>query len=415
MDRSFRFLHASDLHLERSPGGLAEIPDHLHAEVAAAPYQAARRVFDAAVKHEVDFVVLAGDVVDLQLSGPPAVAFLGEQFGRLHDVGIKVYWAGSPTDHFSQFADAWPLPDGLRRFPLDRIVHLVHHRHDEPLVQILGTSSEQRVGGTQRTNISAADFRPDSSDLFSVAVAYGATDAESLAPHPIDYWALGGRHTRHSLLTEPATGHYCGTTQGRGPEEAGPRGCTLVQVDEDRRARTTFIPTDAVRYLDERVTVDALTTDAQLLEVLTHRVAELLVDPFGPELFVRWTVTGSRSLADRWRSGKVPAELVSRLREHRTEQRPGVWTVSLEAATAEDVAEERYDEETLLGEFLRTVRHYVDHPHEPLSLDTLLGERHRAGRLSGLAHLDEPEVRRAVLAEAAALGAALLDPREVGS
>ena len=55
----FRFIHASDFHLERPPRGLTEVPDHLRAPFVDAPYRAAERVFDAAIKERVDFVVLA--------------------------------------------------------------------------------------------------------------------------------------------------------------------------------------------------------------------------------------------------------------------------------------------------------------------------------------------------------------------
>lgn len=409
MDRSFRFLHAADLHLERPPRGMAEIPDPLRSALADAPYRAAERVFDAALKHQVDFVVLAGDVLDPQLAGPRALVFLNEQFERLAGHGIKVYWAGGRADRFEQFVDAWPLADHVYRFPLGRVERVVHHRDDEPLVQILGTSTRKRK------RIATAEFAPPSRELFSVAVAYGTTDSETLARHAVNYWALGGQHARRSLLRGAVTGHYCGTPQGRRPREAGPHGCTLAQVDETGRVRTTFIPTDAVRYCNERVTVDESTTGEQLFQILDQRAGELLVDPFGPELIVSWTVAGSRSLADRLCAGNWSADLVARLRTEHAAKSPGAWTTSVEAPAAEDVPAELYEEETLLGEFLRTVRHYQEHPDEPLVLDAFLAERHAAGSLGPLASVDEPAVRRRVLAEAAALGAQLLRPREVGS
>ena len=60
---AFRFLHASDFHLERPPAGLAELPDHIRDVLVEAPYRAATNVFEAALAHEVDFVLLAGDIV----------------------------------------------------------------------------------------------------------------------------------------------------------------------------------------------------------------------------------------------------------------------------------------------------------------------------------------------------------------
>jgi DNA repair exonuclease SbcCD nuclease subunit len=409
MDRPIRFLHAGDLHLERPGGGLAEVPDSLRTALADAPYRAAERVFDAAVKHQVDFVILAGDVVDPLLAPVRALVFLTGQFQRLADHAIKVYWAGGECDRFEHFVEVWPLPENVLRFPFDRVERSVHHRDGEPLAQILGTST------AARKSIDAADFVTDPSGLFSVAVVSGTTDAEALARHGVHYWALGGGHTRHTLAGGLVTVHDCGTPQGRSPHESGPRGCTLVHVDETRRLRTTFIPTDAVRYLDERVTIDETTTYEQLFEILAQRVGELLVDPFGPELLVRWTLVGSRSLAERLRLGKWSTELVARLRAEHAAKRPGVWTESVEAPSATDMPVELYDEQTLLGEFLRTVRQYVEHPEAPLNLEAFLAPRHVAGSLGSLATLNDPAARRRVLAEAAALGVELLGPREAGS
>ena len=60
---SFRFLHASDFHLDQPLGGVIDVPEHLRDPFIDAPYQAASRVFDAAISERVDFVVVAGDIL----------------------------------------------------------------------------------------------------------------------------------------------------------------------------------------------------------------------------------------------------------------------------------------------------------------------------------------------------------------
>ena len=91
---SLRLLHASDLHLEQPIYGLAEVPDHLRELLIEAPYHAAEQVFEAALAEDVDAVLLAGDVLNVDRAGPPAIMLLLEQFARLGDRGIPVYWAG---------------------------------------------------------------------------------------------------------------------------------------------------------------------------------------------------------------------------------------------------------------------------------------------------------------------------------
>ena len=87
----------------------------------------------------------------------------------------------------------------------------------------------------------------------------------------IHYWALGGRHDRSTPLADPPMIHYCGSPQGRRPEETGIHGCTLVQVDAQRQTRTSLIPTDAVRWINERVAVDE-TTSREILEARLHDI-----------------------------------------------------------------------------------------------------------------------------------------------
>jgi DNA repair protein SbcD/Mre11 len=408
MTQPFRFIHAADFHLERPLRGLAEVPDHLRVPIIDAPYRAAERVFDAAIKERVDFVVLAGDIVDPLASGPRGLVFLGEQFQRLAGQGVRIYWAGGRSDDFERWIDAWPLGDNVLRFPPNRVERIVHTRGQEPLAQILGSSTRQRK------RIRAADFRADGS-LFSIAVAYGTTDAESLAQTAVNYWALGGEHDRRSLLSGPIAAHYCGTPQGRRPGEWGARGCILVHVDETQRVRTSFLATDAVRFLHERVSLGETATREQFEQILNERVAELAGDPFGPDLVIQWTIAGSSTLASELRRGRLTADLTSRLRAAYGAKRPSAWTVAIETEPSAGLSEDLYDEDTVLGEFLRTVQHYVDQPEAEINLEAFLAERHLAGSLGADVAIAEPAVRKRLLAEVARLGVELLSPQELRS
>jgi len=405
MTQPFRFIHASDFHLERPPRGMADVPDHLRPALVDAPHRAAERVFDAAVKQRVDFVVLAGDLLDPLTAGPRGLVFLADQFQKVAQTGIKVYWALGRSDNFERLGTMGPLADHAVTFPLARVQRIVHARNGEPLVQILGTSAQQRK------RIRVADFRADG-ELFALAIAYGSADAQALAGYRVNYWALGGEHDRRALLSGGVTANYSGSPQGRRPQESGPHGCTLAQVDEQHFVRTAFIATDAVRYQEERVSVDESTTPGQLHQIIGGRIGELLGDPFGPDLLIHWTLCGSGALAAELRRGKLAADLTARLRAEYGQARPAAWTLALEAENPDEVPAELCDEETVLGEFLRTVRHYVEHPEEKLDLEPFLAERHLTGNLGAAVLVDEPALRKRVLDEVARLGVQLLSPQE---
>jgi hypothetical protein len=204
------------------------------------------------------------------------------------------------------------------------------------------------------------------------------------------------------------TAHYCGTPQGRRPAENGPRGCTLVQVDEAMHCRTTMVATDAVRFHDERVVVGETTTAEQLQEVIDERTRELLADPFGPDWLCQWTVAGSRQLCAELDRGKLTGELTTRLRADHGGKRPAAWTVSISSDDRPAIEAGAYEEDSLVGEFLRTVEHFVEHAEEPLDLQNELSPRHAAGHVGAAVAIDNAAQRQRVLAEVARLGVELL-------
>ena len=121
LGRPFRFLQASDFHLDQPLHGLAEVPDHLAELLADAPYQAATRIFDLALAENVDFVLLLGGLVDPHRAGPRGLKFLSEQFARLSEREIAVYWATSLSDGSGRWPANLHWPANVHVLATDRI------------------------------------------------------------------------------------------------------------------------------------------------------------------------------------------------------------------------------------------------------------------------------------------------------
>ena len=189
---SFRFLHASDFHLERPPSGLAEVPDHLGELLIDSPYRAAANVFDAALAQEVDFVVLSGDLVAPERSGPRAILFLREQFARLAERNIDIYWAGGGVDRIGKWPAAIRWPSNVHLCNDERPQRFTVHRRGLPLCEIVGQSlppsGEIDIDEFDRALSNTAHQR------FVVGLAHGDFDDARLRLRHIDYWALGGDH-----------------------------------------------------------------------------------------------------------------------------------------------------------------------------------------------------------------------------
>jgi hypothetical protein len=405
-DCPFRFVHASDFHLEQPPTGIAEVPDHLRDLFLDAAYTAAEQVFETALAEDAELLVLCGDLLHPQYTGPRGPLFLVEHFARLAERGIAVYWAGGSVDP----PDAWPsavtLPDNVHVFPRARIEEIVHRREETPLVRLVGISRDgQRA-------IRPGDFPPDPTGLFTIAVAHAAADPAALQASGIHYWALGGRHDRSTPLSTPQIAHYPGSPQGRHPGESGIHGCTLVQVDQQRQARTSLIPTDAMRWLSERVVVDEATSRADLETLLRERMHTLVEAAPKMVLLISWTIVGSGPLLSQLRRGNLAADLLGWLRAEYGSGPPAAWSLSLEVEWSAALPPEWYEQDTIRGDFLRTVRQFEISSAEPLGLEACVAEKHLAGTLASAVAVADKAARQRALREAALLGVDLLSGEE---
>lgn len=406
--RPFRFIHASDFRLERPVAGLPEVPDALRKVFCEAPFRAAERVFDAALTEQADFVVLAGDLLQADLTGPAGPLFLVRQFERLRARNIPVYWAGGQTDPPEAWPLGLPLPDNVHYFPTARPGEWAHERDGAPLARITGCS---RGAGRVRPD----DYWPDPSGLFTVAVAYGEADIEAISARPLQYWALGGKPRRETLCAEPTWAHYSGTPQGREPANEGAHGCTLVQVAGDGRARIAPINADVLRFHAETIAIDRSTTQASLEQMLRDRLQALLAASQNVDLVVQWSIAGYGPLTPLLRKEGLAATLLGALRrDFFGAEPPRAWSASLAVAPAERVPAEWVDRDSLLGEFLRTVRDLaVSEGGDPLlDLPELLSAGRRSGPLGEAVAIASPAARLELLHEAAALGADLLGAEE---
>ena len=125
----FRFVHASDFHLEQPLAGVAEVPEHLRDRFIDAPYQAATRVFDAVLAEEAEFLILSGDLLHAQNTGPRGPLFLAQQFSRLAARKIPVYWSGGIVDPPEDWPAWLDLPANVHIFPRGRVAEVLHE-HD---------------------------------------------------------------------------------------------------------------------------------------------------------------------------------------------------------------------------------------------------------------------------------------------
>ncbi len=402
----FRFLHAADFHLERPMEGLTEVPEHLRDVLVDAPFQAVDQVFDTALVEEVDFVVLSGDLLDARAAGPRAMAFLVSQFQRLAERKIPVFWAGGEVDPPDRWPAAARLPGNVKVFPPRKIEDAPVTRGEATIAVVRGASCDERSSPT------LGEFRAGNKEAFSLAVAHGKYEAGAFAKQKMDYWALGGQHEYQSLNASSPTVLYPGTPQGRSPEEDGAHGCVLVHVDERGQTRTKSVPTDVVRWRRERVQMRENARREDLEKLLRERIQSFANEAAGRHVLVAWEISASGRLEAELRRGATKQEIVKMLRADFGHRSPAAWTVSLEVESPTVLPDAWFEEDTILGDFLREVRK-VEKESRRLEIEARLQRENLSDLLTSLLTLPDATSAKQSLREAALLGADLLRGEEL--
>lgn len=246
-----KFIHTGDLHLDSPFQGLSEdFPKNLWKQVHHSTFLAWQRIVDLALKEQVDFVVVVGDIFDRDQHGVAAEDFFVQQCQRLDQADIPVYLSYGNHDYQDVDADPLMLPGNVHVFDNHietKMLSLADHRQ----VALTGFSYGSRWIHDDQVNLyprrGAADFQ--------IGLLHGAiaqSDNNNYAPFTVaelvnknyDYWALGHIHKHQELNQQPPI-VYCGDPQGRHINEDGEHGCYLVQ-EEHGRLVPTFKPISSI-------------------------------------------------------------------------------------------------------------------------------------------------------------------------
>ncbi len=249
---SFRFFHAADIHLDSPLRGLAGQEGSAVSRVRTATREALDTLIGLAIKENVDFLVIAGDLYDGDWRDYKTGLFFVAQMGRLNKEGIPVYLLHGNHDAESQITGRLDLPDNVHVFGTRNPVTFAI---DKLKVALHGQSFRQR----DVTDNLVPNYPAPVSGAFNIGVLHtglgGMGSHENYAPCAIedltnkgyDYWALGHVH-QASVLHEKPHVVFPGNLQGRHARETGTKGASLVIVEDGDIVEVTAVPCDVVRW-----------------------------------------------------------------------------------------------------------------------------------------------------------------------
>lgn len=301
MGGQLRFLQASDLLLDTpiagvgsSDGMLADAEtQRLKGLLANARYRAAEKLFQAAIDEQVDFVLLAGNVLGPLLPGSRAPWFIAEQLRKLEQARIPVIWSETSAP---SFCTGLSLPRNVQILTDATRQREVFLRRKQGTVRV--------VRGTALVDPLAADF--------TIAIA----DHQDICTKPladrlgrIDYIASVGM--ARAINNRVASS---GPLQGQGFHQSGEHGCLLV-TSLETACETRFLPLDSVRWCHESVSVNSATTWESLERAMLNRQQELASQSGVDLAVVQWDLAGYGPLWNRILNTAEQNSLLSTLQQ----------------------------------------------------------------------------------------------------
>ncbi|WP_221930898.1 DNA repair exonuclease [Telmatospirillum sp. J64-1] len=291
-----KFVHAADIHLDSPMAGLAAYDGAPLERLRGATRQALVNLVDLAIEEAASFVVIAGDLYDGDWRDFNTGLFFCAQMTRLDRQGIPVFVVQGNHDAESAMTKRLPLPGNVTVFSTRRAETKIL---DGLRVAIHGRSFASR----DVSDNLAATYPAPVKGMFNIGLLHTACDgraghapyapctAAELAAKGYEYWALGHVH-RREVLNETPYIVFPGNTQGRHARETGPKGCTLVTVEDGAVTALEHRDLDVVRWAQVEIDASACAGLDEVVETALSALEDAAAEAGGRLLAARLRFTG---------------------------------------------------------------------------------------------------------------------------
>tara|TARA_B100000315_G_scaffold258411_1_gene310410 strand:- start:2003 stop:3274 length:1272 start_codon:yes stop_codon:yes gene_type:complete len=382
-----RFVHAADLHLDSPFSGLRSLDSAIAGTLYDATFAAYENIVDLCIRERVDALLVAGDVFDSADRSLRAQLKFVDGLNRLKEEGIRSFICHGNHDPLDGWEARLDFPEGCHRFGAD--VERFPIFEDEPdRAVVYGISYPQReirenlvprFGAVERGpfNIGLLHANVDSDPAHDAYAPCSLGDLERTA---IDYWALGHVHTRRVLREINPSVVYPGNPQGRHPNERGPRGVYLVEVNDSRQVHLDFRAVDLVRWALLELDISELEAEQSLVDAIESEMARCREEADRRSVIFRLVLGGRGQLHDSLIRPGFTDELLARINETGTQERPFLWCERIQASTASPFDRSQQLERTdFVGDLLRLCGESLENPEVLAEMRETLQELYGRG------------------------------------
>mgnify|MGYP001036333638 CR=1 FL=1 len=340
--RSFRFVHAADLHLDSPFKGMAsKMPEEVVSVLREATFNVYGNIISLCIDEKVDALLISGDVYDGADRSFKAQHRFTEGLRRLSEAGIRSYICHGNHDPLDGWQSRLDFPEGCFRFgpdaesfplyqdsPNEVIIHGISYPTRE-IRENLIPGFKELVKGDFNIGIVHANVgeNPDHDP-------YAPCSVSDLQETGFDYWALGHVHTRSILKDSHPTVVYPGNPQGRHINEKGPRGVYLVDVDESGNITPEFKAIDLVRWDLLEIDAGEMESEQAFLDTLSETFQKSLGAAAGKSVVVRVNLKGPSPIHASLIRDNYVDDVRDELNEQYGYQTPFLWCERISVSTS---------------------------------------------------------------------------------
>ncbi len=356
----WKFIHAADIHLDSPLHGLERYEGAPVEEIRSATRRAFDNLIELAIEEEVAFVLLVGDLYDGDWKDYNTGLYFVECMGRLREAGIRVFVVAGNHDAASQITKHLRLPDNVTLFSTKNPERV---DLDDLNVAVHGQGFATRAV----TDDLSLVYPQSDPELFNIGLLHTCLDGkpghEPYAPCTVDglrskgyqYWALGHIHKREEVSRDPWV-VFPGNIQGRHIRETGPKGCTLVTVDNGEVSEVTHRDLDVMRWSLCELDVSASETVDDIYEQVREGLQSALDAADGRPVAVRLVLQGACSA-----HSMLHADRERWIQEYRALSTglggAGIWLEKVSIKTKPSIsADEVLERDDALSGLLRAIR-----------------------------------------------------------
>ena len=354
------FIHAADIHLDSALHGLERYDGAPVDEIRSATRRAFDNLIELAIDEDVDLVLLAGDLYDGDWKDYNTGLYFIDRMSRLREADIRVFMVAGNHDAASQITKHLRLPDNVTMFATSKPERVVL---DDLGVAIYGQGFANRAVTEDLTQA----YPQGDPQLFNIGLLHTCLDGkpghEPYAPCTVDglrskgyqYWALGHVHKREEVSRDPWI-VFPGNTQGRHIRETGPKGCTLVTVDNGEISEVMHRDLDVLRWSLCEVDVTASETVDDVYEKVREALQQALDSTEGRLLAARLVLYGTCAAHSH-----IHAEIEHWIQEYRALAMglggAGIWLEKVSLKTQPSISVDSIlARDDALGGLLRAIR-----------------------------------------------------------